>query len=133
MGNILIIDDDQLICETIADAVRAILDGHIVLSRDLADRGHYPSIDVLGSISRLMPQVTDPEHMKNREKLVKVAASYRKAEDLININAYVQGTNPDIDYALQKKDAVDGYLRQAVDEAVSMAQAQKELTAIFAS
>jgi flagellum-specific ATP synthase len=128
----VLVEGDDLL-EPIADAVRAILDGHIVLSRDLADRGHYPSIDVLGSISRLMPQVTDREHMQNREKCVKVAASYRKAEDLININAYVQGTNPDIDYALLKKDAVDNYLRQPVEAAVSLAQAQQQLAAIFAS
>jgi len=128
---VLVEGDDML--EPIADAVRAILDGHIVLSRDLADRGHYPSIDVLGSISRLMPHVSDPEHMNNREKLVKVAASYRKAEDLININAYVKGSNPDIDYALEKNDAVTRYLRQAVAEPVSLAQAQAELAAIFAS
>ncbi|MBI4644689.1 MAG: FliI/YscN family ATPase [Deltaproteobacteria bacterium] len=128
----VLVEGDDLL-EPIADAVRAILDGHIVLSRDLADRGHYPSIDVLGSISRLMPQVTDPEQMQNREKFVKVASAYRKAEDLININAYVKGTNPDIDYALEKNDAVNRYLRQAVAEPVSMAQAQEELAAIFAS
>jgi flagellum-specific ATP synthase len=127
---VLVEGDDML--EPIADAVRAILDGHIVLSRDLADKGHYPSIDVLGSISRLMPQVSDPENLRNREKLVKVAASYRKAEDLININAYVKGSNPDIDYALEKNDAVNRYLRQAVAEPVSLPQAQAELAAIFA-
>jgi flagellum-specific ATP synthase len=127
----VLVEGDDLL-EPIADAVRAILDGHIVLSRDLADRGHYPSIDVLGSISRLMPQVTDPEHRKNREKLVRLSAAYRKAEDLVNINAYVKGTNPDIDYALEKNEAVNNYLRQAVEEPVSMAQAQEELAAIFA-
>jgi flagellum-specific ATP synthase len=128
----VLVEGDDLL-EPIADAVRAILDGHIVLSRDLADRGHYPSIDVLGSISRLMPQVTDSEHQQNREKLVKVAAAYRKAEDLVNINAYVKGTNPEIDYALEKNDAVNSYLRQGIEEAVSLAQAQEELGAIFAS
>lgn len=128
---VLVEGDDML--EPIADAVRAILDGHFVLSRDLADKGHYPSIDVLGSISRLMPQVTDPEHMQNREKLVRVAAAYRRAEDLININAYVKGSNPDIDFAMEKNEAVTRYLRQAVAEPVSLAQAQEELAAIFNS
>jgi flagellum-specific ATP synthase len=128
---VLVEGDDML--EPIADAVRAILDGHIVLSRDLADRGHYPAIDVLGSISRLMPQVTDAEHMLNREKLIRVAAAFRRAEDLININAYVRGTNPEIDYALEKNEAVNRYLRQRIDEAVSLDQARAELAAIFAS
>lgn len=128
----VLVEGDDLM-EPIADAVRAILDGHIVLSRDLADRGHYPCIDVLGSISRLMPQVTEQEHQENRQKFVKVVAAYRRAEDLININAYVRGTNPDIDYALDKNDAVNRYLRQRVEEAVSMGQAQEELAAIFAS
>jgi flagellum-specific ATP synthase len=128
----VLVEGDDLL-EPIADAVRAILDGHIVLSRDLADRGHYPSIDVLGSISRLMPQVTDPEQQENRQKFVRVAAAYRRAEDLININAYVRGTNPEIDYALDKNDAVNRYLRQRVEEAVSLTQAQEELAAIFAS
>ena len=126
---VLVEGDDML--EPIADAVRAILDGHIVLSRDLADRGHYPCIDVLGSISRLMPHVATREHLQNREKLVKVAAAYRKAEDLVNINAYVKGTNEDIDYALEKNEAVNRFLRQAIDEPVSLAQAQEELAAIF--
>ncbi len=80
-----------------------------------------------------MPQVTDPEHLQNREKLVKVAAAFRRAEDLININAYVRGTNPEIDYALEKNDAVNRYLRQRIEEAVSMDQAKEELAAIFAS
>jgi flagellum-specific ATP synthase len=128
----VLVEGDDLL-EPIADAVRAILDGHIVLSRDLADRGHYPCIDVLGSISRLMPQVTDREHQENRQKFVKVAATYRRAEDLVNINAYVRGTNPDIDYALDKNEAVNLYLRQRVDEPVSLTQAQEELAAIFAS
>ncbi|MEW6658354.1 MAG: FliI/YscN family ATPase [Thermodesulfobacteriota bacterium] len=128
----VLVEGDDLL-EPIADAVRAILDGHIVLSRDLADRGHYPSIDVLGSISRLMPQVTDSGQLENRQKFVRVAAAYRRAEDLVNINAYVRGTNPEIDYALDKNDAVNQYLRQKVEEAVSLAQAQAELAAIFAS
>ncbi|MFZ5451889.1 MAG: FliI/YscN family ATPase [Thermodesulfobacteriota bacterium] len=128
----VLVEGDDLL-EPIADTARSILDGHIVLSRDLADKGHYPSIDVLGSISRLMPQVTDPEHLKNREKLVRVAAAYRRAEDLININAYVKGSNADIDFAMEKHQAVDRYLRQAVAEPVSLAQAQEELAAIFNS
>jgi flagellum-specific ATP synthase len=104
-----------------------------VLSRDLADRGHYPAIDVLGSISRLMPQVTKPEHLEYRENLVRVLAAYRRAEDLVNINAYVRGTNPEIDHALEKIEAVNRYLRQSMDKGVSLTQSVQELEAIFIS
>lgn len=128
----VLVEGDDLL-EPIADATRAILDGHIVLSRDLADRGHYPAIDVLGSISRLMPQVTNPEHQELRENLVRVLAAYRRAEDLVNINAYVRGTNPEIDYALEKIEAVNRYLRQSMDQGVSLSQSVKELEAIFIS
>jgi flagellum-specific ATP synthase len=128
----VLVEGDDLL-EPIADATRAILDGHIVLSRDLADRGHYPAIDILGSISRLMPQVTEPEHQKYRENLVRVLAAYRRAEDLVNINAYVRGTNPEIDFALEKIEAVNRYLRQTMNHGVSLSQSIKDLEAIFIS
>jgi flagellum-specific ATP synthase len=104
-----------------------------VLTRELADRGHYPSIDILGSISRLMPQVSKPEHQALRENLVRVLATYRRAEDLVNINAYVRGSNPDIDYALEKIEAVNRYLRQNTEAGVSLDQSVHELEAIFAA
>lgn len=126
----VLVEGDDLL-EPIADATRAILDGHIVLSRELADQGHYPAIDILGSISRLMPQVCPPEHLELREKLVKVLATYRRAEDLVNINAYVRGTNPDIDHALEKIAAVNRYLRQGMQESVALPQAVQELKEIF--
>jgi len=128
----VLVEGDDLL-EPIADATRAILDGHIVLSRELADRGHYPAIDILGSVSRLMPQVAAPEQLRWREALVRVLAAYRQAEDLVNINAYVKGSNPEIDYALEKIGAVNHYLRQGMDEGVSLSQAIKELQGIFAS
>jgi len=80
--------------EPIADAVRAILDGHIVLSRNLSFEGHYPSIDVLQSVSRLMPDITDKRQQHMAQKLREVLATYREAEDLINIGAYERGSNP---------------------------------------
>lgn len=126
----VLVEGDDLL-EPIADAARAILDGHIVLSRDLADRGHYPAIDILGSISRLMPQVAGPEHQHLRESLVRVLAAYRRAEDLVNINAYVRGSNPEIDYALDKIEAVNRYLRQGTEESISLAQAIRDLENIF--
>ncbi len=128
----VLVEGDDLL-EPIADATRAILDGHIVLSRELADQGHYPAIDVLGSISRLMPQVSSPEHLELRERLVKVMATYRRSEDLININAYVRGTNPDIDDALEKIGAVNRYLCQGMAESVALPQAIRELKDIFAA
>ncbi|MDI6852302.1 MAG: FliI/YscN family ATPase [Deltaproteobacteria bacterium] len=126
----VLVEGDDLL-EPIADASRAILDGHIVLSRELADQGHYPAIDILGSISRLMPQVSPPEQLKLREELVKVMAAYRRAEDLVNINAYVQGSNPEIDYALEKIGSVREFLRQGMTESVSLSQARKELEDLF--
>jgi len=126
----VLVEGDDLL-EPIADATRAILDGHIVLTRELADRGHYPAIDILGSVSRLMPQVARPEHQRHRESLVRVLAAYRKAEDLVNINAYVRGSNPEIDYALEKIEAVNRYLRQDMNEGFFLPQAVQELEAIF--
>jgi flagellum-specific ATP synthase len=128
----VLVEGDDLL-EPIADATRAILDGHIVLSRELADRGHYPSIDILGSISRLMTQVAKPEHQHLRENLVRVLAAYRRAEDLVNINAYVRGSNPEIDYALEKIDAVNRYLRQGAEEGISLERAIEDLETIFIS
>ena len=88
----VLVEGDDL-TEPVADAVRSIADGHVVLSRDLANQGHYPSIDVLGSISRVMGDVTDREQMAARARFVSLLAAYRKAEDLINIGAYVAGSN----------------------------------------
>ncbi|MBW1783275.1 MAG: flagellar protein export ATPase FliI [Deltaproteobacteria bacterium] len=102
--------------EPIADAVRAILDGHIVLSRDLAAQNHYPAIDVLSSVSRLMTDITDQEHKESASRLKEVLATYRKAEDLINIGAYAQGSNPKIDYAIEMIERVNAYLRQGIEE-----------------
>ena len=102
--------------EPVADTVRGILDGHIVLSRELASRNHYPAIDVLSSVSRLMPDVTTPEHRDFAGKLRDVLATYRASEDLINIGAYARGSNPKIDFALDRIDAVNAFLRQAIDE-----------------
>jgi len=100
--------------EPIADAVRSILDGHIVLSRDLAEQNHYPAIDVLGSVSRVMTDIASLEHREWANRLKQILATYKKAEDLINIGAYVAGSNPKIDYAIQMIEKVNEYLRQAL-------------------
>ena len=86
--------------EPIADAVRGILDGHIVLDRTLANKGQYPAINVLKSISRLMNHIADPEHVKAAERLRELYYTYSKSEDLINIGAYKRGTSKEIDEAI---------------------------------
>jgi flagellum-specific ATP synthase len=109
--------------EPVADAVRSILDGHIVLSRKLAAENHYPAIDVLGSISRVQSEVSPPE-VKNAARVVmKDIAIYRENEDLINIGAYKQGSNPAIDRAIQKRDAIQEFLIQSFEHDSSLEEA----------
>lgn len=98
--------------EPICDAVRSILDGHIILSRQLATRNHYPAIDVLGSISRVMPHITSREHRGWAAKARKLLATYEKARDLINIGAYVSGSDPEVDEAISAMPIIDSFLLQ---------------------
>lgn len=102
--------------DPIADAARSILDGHIVLSRRLASSGHYPPVDVLESVSRVMPVITTGDHRKAAQKVLDVLSTYREAEDLINIGAYVKGSNPKIDDALNRIETIRTFLRQESDE-----------------
>lgn len=102
--------------EPIADAVRSILDGHIVLSREMAAQNHYPAIDVLRSLSRVMIDVVSREHKETANKLIGLLAVYNEAEDLINIGAYVKGSNPEIDKALNMTPKINQYLRQDLAE-----------------
>jgi FliI/YscN family ATPase len=111
---VLVEGDDH--SEPVADHVRAILDGHIVLSRDLASRNHYPAVDVLHSVSRTMPDVTAVEHRVKAGQVRDWIATVRASEDLVNVGAYVPGSNPRIDEALAKRDAVDAFLRQPADD-----------------
>jgi len=108
--------------EPIADAVRAILDGHIVLSRDLAQKNHYPSIDVLQSNSRVMIDIVSKEHIKTSGKIMEIMATYRDSEDLINIGAYVAGSNPKIDYAISRINAINDFLRQDMNEHADLSE-----------
>ena len=119
--------------EPIADAVRSILDGHINLSRDLAMQNHYPAIDVLGSISRVMVDVVNNQHKQNANHFKEILATYRKAEDLINIGAYVSGSNSKIDYAIEMIDRINVYLRQDIDETVLFDDSINQLEAMFAT
>jgi flagellum-specific ATP synthase len=116
--------------EPIADAVRGILDGHIVLSRDLAGRNHYPAIDVLASISRTMPQVTSPEHRLKAGQVREWLATLRDSDDLVSVGAYVRGSNPRIDTALEKRDAVAAFLCQPSDMSGALADAVTALGAL---
>lgn len=113
--------------EPISDAARSILDGHISLSRSLANKNHYPAIDVLQSISRVMIDVVSPEHKSKASELLNIVATYKKAEDLINIGAYVRGSNPDIDHAIDMIDKVNHFLKQNINERVDFASAGRQL------
>ncbi len=104
--------------EPIADAARSILDGHIVLTRRLATAGHFPSIEVLDSISRVEPAITTAERRGHARELRRLMAAYRDARDLIEIGAYVRGANPLVDRALALLDVIDAFLRQDVTETV---------------
>lgn len=111
----VLVDGDDF-NEPITDTARSILDGHIMLSRRLGHKNHYPAIDVLQSISRVMSSIASSEHKALAGKLKNVLATYNEAEDLINIGAYKSGSNREIDYAVAKIDAVNAFLRQATDE-----------------
>ena len=107
--------------EPIADAARSILDGHVVLTRDLAVAGHFPSIDVLGSVSRVASRVTSPAQRAAATRLRQVMAARRRAQDLLDVGAYAAGSNPLVDAAVAHSDAIDAFLRQSMDE-VAVAQ-----------
>ncbi len=117
--------------EPIADAARSILDGHIVLSRKLAAKGHYPAIDVLSSISRVMNNIITPEHKKGARRLFEVLATYKEAEDIINIGAYSQGSNPNIDYSISKINAINNFLRQQIEQNSHFPNTVLELENLF--
>lgn len=126
----VLVDGDDF-NEPITDTARSILDGHIVLSRRLGHKNHYPAIDVLQSISRCMSQIADREHKQLAGKLKNVLATYNEAEDLINIGAYKAGSNPAIDMAIKKIDAVNGFLCQEVDEKFDYEQTYELLKKLF--
>ena len=115
--SVLVEGDDMN--EPVSDTVRGILDGHILLSRELAARGHYPAIEVLGSISRVMRDVITSQHSKSAYELQKMLATYKKSEDLISVGAYKPGSNPETDKAIQKIDAINNFLNQSTNELVS--------------
>lgn len=127
--NVLVEGDDMN--EPIADAVRSTVDGHIVLSRRLAEKGHYPAVDVLASISRVMKDIVDPEHLDNARRLIKVLSTYREAEDLINIGAYVDGSDPEIDFAKSMIVRINEFLQQEIHQKVSFQESVAKLQGLF--
>ena len=126
----VLVDGDDF-NEPIADAVRGILDGHIVLSRDLAHKNHYPAIDVLNSVSRLMSQIAPKDHKDSASLARDLLATYKDSEDLINIGAYVKGSNKKIDMAVAYNDKLNNFLCQGIDEKTSFDETQQELVSMF--
>ncbi len=117
--------------EPVSDAMRSILDGHLCLTRELASRNHYPAIDVLQSVSRVMKDIVSDEHMKMSKKLIEIIAIYKKAEDLINIGAYVSGSNPEIDRSIEMIERVNNYMKQGIDEKISVEESVAQLLNLF--
>lgn len=119
--------------DPIGDTVRSIIDGHIVLSRAMAAKNHYPAIDVLSSASRLMKEIVDGKQYENAGRLRDLLASYNEAEDLINIGAYVKGSNPKIDESIAKINKINQFLRQGIDDSIMFEESTKLLEAIINS
>ena len=130
-GLYTVLVDGEDFNEPITDTARSILDGHIMLTRKLANKNHYPAIDVLQSISRCMSMVTDKAHRAAAGKLKNIMATYNEAEDLINIGAYKKGSNPNIDNAISKIGAVNDFLLQTTDEKYDFNQTVEMLEGLF--
>lgn len=116
--------------EPICDAVRAILDGHIVLSRDLGAAGHYPAIDILSSVSRLASKVSTKDQLSSAQKVREAMSAYQRSEDLINLGAYASGSNPQLDLAIQLRPKLSDFLRQKPEEKSPLDTTVKQLMAL---
>ena len=128
----MLVDGDDM-NEPIADAVRSILDGHVVLTRSLAHAGHYPAIDVLQSVSRLISDIAAPEVIAAGQSLRAALAALHEKEDLISIGAYRPGSDPELDAALAHKHRIEAFLRQSVGERSDPAESDAALLALAAS
>jgi flagellum-specific ATP synthase len=126
----VLVDGDDM-NEPIADTVRGILDGHIILSRSLAAQNHYPAIDISASVSRVMPKITDQSHRDCAGQIRNVISTYKEAEDLINIGAYSDGSNPRIDKAIKYIEKVTTFLKQSVTEKCDLSETLNILGRIF--
>ena len=126
----VLVEGDDL-DDPIADSARSILDGHIVLSRKLSDQNHYPPIDVLRSISRLMKDISPREQVEYAGKVIEILSEFERAEDLINIGAYTPGNNQKVDYAVSMIDKVKTFLTQGIDDKVTLEEAQNSMKILF--
>lgn len=126
----VLVEGDDL-TDPVADAARSILDGHIVLSRELANRNHYPAIDPLKSISRLMKDIVDKKHLNYAGKLLELLATYARYEDIINIGAYKEGTNRQVDLAIKMLDKINRFLQQSMDERAGFQESVQALIELF--
>jgi flagellum-specific ATP synthase len=118
--------------DPVADSAKAILDGHIILNRQLADSGHYPAIDMEQSISRSMTTISTAEHQKEARQLKALISKYQRNRDLINVGAYVAGNDPILDLAIEKYPAIEQFLQQGIDEKHGIEESLRELSALFA-
>jgi flagellum-specific ATP synthase len=128
----VLVEGDDL-TEPVSDAARSVLDGHLALSRRLAARGHYPAVELLESISRVADDVCDEPHRRARRTVLRLAAAYAEAEELINIGAYAHGSNPDCDVAIALKPRIDAFLRQEIDEKADYPHVCRELLELAAA
>jgi len=129
----VLVEGDELM-DPIADAARGVFDGHIALSRDLANRGHWPAVNVLDSISRIAVDVTDRQHQEARSQVIRLLSAYQQVEDLLNIGAYASGSSSDFDLAIACKPAIDKMLQQGMREIEGKAdfgRAKKQLLALI--
>ncbi|MCK5683396.1 FliI/YscN family ATPase [bacterium] len=126
----VLVEGDDL-DEPISDTVRGVLDGHVVLSRALANRNHFPAVDVMASVSRLMPYIVDPDHWEMANNVKDIVVTYKEAEDLINLGAYQKGNNPKIDNAIDKIDEINGIMKQGITEDFVISDELKRLKGIL--
>ena len=122
-------DDQQ---DPVADSARAILDGHVVLSRQLAEQGHYPAIDIEASISRAMPQIITQEHLTTALRFKQLYSKFRQNEDLISVGAYVKGSDPDTDFAMERMPVMNQLLQQSMSEPMPLATCVQQLMMVLA-
>ena len=119
-GLLTVLVDGEGEDDPVADALLGLLDGHLVLSRELAQAGHFPAVDVLASLSRLMPKLVDAQHGASARRIRELLAAYTAGKDLVDVGAYAPGSNPSLDAALERMPAIEAFLRQDMDDATAM-------------